>query len=396
MKKQDQHPEGDMSKTLGQILFEAKWGDKNLWSDHSDIEKEFREREAAGIAAVARHVFGEAMAKHVAECHAPKPGPNAWAARPWEMSEKPVKSADVTKWKTTDGGKLVPDPPQPEAGDWAIEAAKLAARAIMTITGVGGQDYIAAAAIICDAAERHYGEKIMDLQMKLLEANNKLLEKVGTPSQVEHAKRLANRLDAMEKERDAAREECERLKNLAEAIIKTSHDYRAITSSDYRGMLEQIHKRPHPATPPTPPAATGDDELREKVWLAIGNWLTYVPSRGIDGTTDAVVKAIRPLFDAVRRERDEALKKTPCQRHVELAKLDEQRAEAAEAALGELRAACEWKLSRPMEMHGLLTPVSPKSVDVVIEEYRTHKAAGGAAEVSAVAEREAERKEPTT
>lgn len=77
-------------KTLGQILYEAQWPK----SSYGAVDKTSYIREAAGIAAVARHVASEMLAAHVAECHTPRPRlPN----------EIPPSV----------------DPPQPEAGDWA-------------------------------------------------------------------------------------------------------------------------------------------------------------------------------------------------------------------------------------------------------------------------------------
>lgn len=419
-----------MSKTLGQLYHDAQWPQY----DYDKADKWRNEREAAGIAAVARHVVAELLAAHVAEFHAPQPGPNAWASRPWEMSEKPVESADVTKWKTTDGGKLVPDPPKPEAGDWAMKAYVEAEEKYNAISAMNGADYAAAADAIREAAERHYS-------------------RLGS---VEHAKRLADRLDVAEKERDAARAEHERLRKESEDQPRYYIDQkgklwyggRSVRSDNYHyreffgwtdpretilreiwiwarsdadknwRVVSEEEAREHiaghlpkwPRIDTTPPAATGEDELRDAVrdGLAASSWKTDLTTGTQD--IDAVMVCIRPLFDALRRERDEAKRqlaeamepddidddlkmvedllaqafvgkattiigKAHLERWQKNLSQAKQRAESAEAALEEMRAAVDWSWSSLHKQHFI-----EKTHAAILAAYRATKAATGAAE----------------
>lgn len=357
-----------MSKTLGQLYHDAQWPQY----DYDKADKWRNEREAAGIAAVARHVVAELLAAHVAEFHAPQPGPNAWASRPWEMSEKPVESADVTKWKTTDGGKLVPDPPKPEAGDWAMKAYVEAEEKYNAISAMNGADYAAAADAIREAAERHYGQMVesLDRQMKELEqerdaarAEAKLyeseLEKTAERLQRTHKcgqykavglRQVAAIAEQVCDELDAARAECERLRAASgdierlRYIAKEKNGQRVYGRFFWRDRAEQycrecldgglvvdsttgeslpirhdVMPRVYDVEPPTPPpaAVAGDDELAIRINGAFAMWRKDTAD---EREAECVaIAAIRSLFDSIR-----------------------QRAESAEAALAELRAACEW------------------------------------------------------
>lgn len=220
---------------------------------------------ADGIAAVARHVFAEGMAAYLAEQDKQVEPP------------KPEAADDAGDWATVEARRQWSDPR-------ACKDEKDEARGYR------------------EAAERHYGEKIMELQMKLLEANNKLLEKVGTPSQLEHAKRLADQLDAMEKELDAARAECERLKekiNTAEANLQ---EYRELVPSD--ADLAKVTRPPtaeecNDGFKPAP-AEAGEDELRRAIWATIRKRYPICHDDDVTGTTTRLMDAILPMFYSVR------------------------------------------------------------------------------------------------
>lgn len=167
--------------------------------DVGELEQDLNEcmnGNAAGLAIHChiRKMIDEKLAAHVAECHAPQPGPNAWAARPWEVSEKPG---------TSNSGPIIAcdvKQEQPEAGDWAMEAW-LEAKRIFTSTINYVDD--ACANAISVFGNRQFAPHFADLHRQLSEAT-KERDALRESSTVEHAKRLADRLDAAEKERDAA------------------------------------------------------------------------------------------------------------------------------------------------------------------------------------------------
>lgn len=239
-------------KTLGQIMHEGKYGE-TYWSMLSDSMRLEWDRNAAGTAAVCRAVM--------AECDNEESGKSITSE---ELKAYLKPFADVVK-----------KPPKPEAaseaGDWANKtmlriddrqhAAKCAGHAFRLNEG---------AAIIREAAERHYGPKY-----DVLSASNIKLAQ----------------------ERDAARAECERLRN-AEWTAEKVAAFNALTGDEVKAM----GKAAKPATP-APQADAGDDELTFLVLNAIRN-----SGCSIDGEADAVLTAVRPLFDAVRAERDEARK----------------------------------------------------------------------------------------
>ena len=178
-------------KTLGQVLYEAQWPKSN----YGAVDKTSCIREAAGIAAVACYIIDERIAKHVSEYHAN------------ELSDDEAKTLRSLPVAHEHG--VSRDPPKPEAaseaGDW-----------VMDIVDAGWRSGSDLAAKIREAAERHYGLRIIALQGYLLA----LADAVGAsyPSPMIDATLAANVMAATIKtiqERDAAVAECERLRAMA-------------------------------------------------------------------------------------------------------------------------------------------------------------------------------------
>lgn len=225
-----------------------------------------------------------------------------------------------------------------------------------------------------------------------------VLAESATPSQLEHAKRLADRLDAMEKERDAAVAEVERLMlsraryyldgdgrlwyggrevssqnfhyrrfhgwtdptktELQEVWVWERSDkgdwWQQITEHSARhhiaGHLPKWPRSQPAATPAAAPADAGEDELRKSVESVLHGYSVFGPT---DFLSPKILAAIRPLFAAARtsatqsqleharrleeraeaaeQERDEAIKAVECHKSYHDTERAVKRAEAAEA-----------------------------------------------------------------
>lgn len=316
---------------------------------------------------IANAVVADRLAKHLAEHHRLKP--------------RTVKVDD--------------DEPEPAKGgaDWAMEAAlRITDRQHSAKCGNFAFGSPEMAPIIREAAERHYG---------------------ATPSQLEHARRLAQERDAaraelrnrcdhcgaktvdncyrcgapqccpqcckitkLEGHLDDAVSECERLKaELAESQK---------LNSAANAVLQACCEGRNPNAPP-PAAVDGEDEWNISKAIVPVCEATYSHVATSSMFIKNLVDAICPLFAALRRERDEAKRHSDTALKIEqswqrrfcalwdahrnakdnaevatavrkfLHEADapelagvkaieaaEQRAESAEAALSELRAACEW------------------------------------------------------
>lgn len=311
-------------KTLGQVYSEAMDDAKDMrgvvtWAD----------RYAAGIAAVCRHIIDEQMAKHEKECHRLRP---------------PVVKCDDD------------EPPKPEAaseGDWAMEAWLVACDKWRSTSSYGESekperqhsDNIAAAKVIREAAERHYGTAFRQEVERTAQA---IQERDAASERVKELELLLlNERQCIEesyRERDAALAECERLR--AECTARSASLGMAITVAE--ALADERDATRPAATPATPasPAATCDDELRKVVEAVLHGYSVYGPT---DFLSLKVIAAIRPLFDAVRAERDEAIKAVECHKSYHDTEQAVKRAEAAEAErdklaaeLREVREACRW------------------------------------------------------
>lgn len=229
------------------------WDDAWLKSTHIP--------DATAAEAVARHVFAEMMEKHLAECHA-SPVPIGTS------NTGPIIACDVK-----------PEPAKGDA-DWAMEAWNAAYKAYCESPACDDSDAIAAANAIREATERHYRAKFETA----MNANGKLIQerdaaRAALQASVAQGAEMIASKGRLTKERDAARAECERLKQALEPE-KADSRYR---------------------TAPPPAAVAGEDELIVAVERGIDGW-THMHWR--KQCRDTVLEEIRPLFDAIRRERD--------------------------------------------------------------------------------------------
>lgn len=350
-----------MEKTLGQIYHDAQWSQY----DYENADKWCNEREAAGIAAVARHVFGELLAAHVAECH----------ATDLEATVRKVLcNIKIGGIEFVERPKPV-EPPQADADDWVY--AEITNWHVLSngVPTIETRDLKVLAEIIREAAERHYA-KLVDEWKQIMNEQSDDIEKLT-------------------KERDASRAEVEKLKESLKleetsclgVLIKIGNLLQLPGPIVNPGkVLEEVERL---VEQPTPPASTGNDELMLILEDVTANALRMKLTPGERGAmNDKIVAAIRPLFDALRRERDEAIKNLDEADVLSVERLV--RAEAAESELAELRAACEWCVTtgcspstgKDGRWRSMFLPndgiEAASMVDAILAAYRNTKAASAA------------------